>query len=495
MPGQLGLAAAPASFALLGQGQLEAGSIDRHPVFGRQLDGQVDRKAIRVVEPEGRLAGEERGIGGQLLGPPADDPLRPGQRDQGLLEVDRPGIEGPGELGLLTGDRPEDRLAPLDQVRIGLPHRLDHDLGRLDQERLGPAEQPAVADGPPDDPAEDVAAAFVRGQDSVGDQEGDRPGVVGDHLVAEALRLEGVRVMAEQLPHPGMDRGEQVGVEVARDLLEDACQPFQAHPRVDAGERQGNPAGRPLVELHEDEVPDLEPARAGLGVVRDAARPLGELGAPIEVDLAARPARTRLGHPPEVAVVAGLDVAPDGHPIRRQADLVAPDRPGHLIVLVGRGRQPVGRDRHVDRQEVPGEVDRLALEVIPEAPVAEHLEEGVVAGRPADLLEVVVLAGDAQDPLVVDRPGVAPLLGAGQDVLELDHPGVREQEGLVAGRDEAGRGDRRMTALLEELDETAPDLRRTQRADPGIARPGGFEGSHNEAMVPNGQVQAAVRRS
>ena len=59
-------------------------------------------------------------------------------------------------------------------------------------------------------------------------------------------------------------------------------------------------------------------------------------------------------------------------------------------------------------------VDRIALEVVAEAAVAEHLEEGVVARRAPDLLEVVVLAGDAQGALVVDRARVAARLGAGQ---------------------------------------------------------------------------------
>ena len=116
------------------------------------------------------------------------------------------------------------------------------------------------------------------------------------------------------------------------------------------------------------------------------------------------------------------------HPLRRQADLVAPDRPGDLVVLVGRRRQALAGDAEVPGQELPGPVDRLALEVVAEAPVAEHLEEGVVARRAADLLEVVVLAGDAQAALVVDRPAVRARLGAGQDVLELDHARVREQE-------------------------------------------------------------------
>ena len=349
------------------------------------------------MEAKGGRPGQDRRIGRELLGPPADDPLGAGQRDQGLLEVDHPGIEGPRELGLLAGDRAEDRLPPLVEVGIRVVHRGDHDLGRLGEERLRPPEQPAVADGSADDPAEDVAATFVRGQDAVGDQERDRPGVVGDHLVAEALRLEGVRVVAEQLAHPGMDRREQVGVEVARDLLQDAGETLEAEPRVDALERQEHPAARPLVELHEHEVPQLEPARTGLRVVGDALRALRRAPRPRSKWISLHgPHGPGLGHPPEVAVVAGIDVAPDRHPLRRQPDLVAPDRPGHLVVLVGRGGQALGRDAQVAGQEVPGEMDRLALEVVAEAPVAEHLEERVVARRPADLLEVVVLAGDAQ---------------------------------------------------------------------------------------------------
>ena len=57
-------------------------------------------------------------------------------------------------------------------------------------------------------------------------------------------------------------------------------------------------------------------------------------------------------------------------------------------------------------QELPRPVDRLALEVVAEAPVAEHLEERVVTWRAPDLLEVVVLAGDPQAALDIDRARV-----------------------------------------------------------------------------------------
>ena len=153
--------------------------------------------------------------------------------------------------------------------------------------------------------------------------------------------------------------------------------------------------------------------------------------------------------------------------------------PGDLVVRVGRGRQPVAGDAEVAGQEVPRPVDRLALEVVAEAPVAEHLEERVVARRPPDLLEVVVLAGDAQAALVVDRARVRARLGAGQDVLELDHPRVREQQRLVAGRDEARAGHDGVAALGEELDEPAADLGGGQRHDPRV---GGLDGGRHRTQ-------------
>ena len=59
-----------------------------------------------------------------------------------------------------------------------------------------------MADRAPHDLAQDVAAALVRREHAVGDEERHGPRVVGDDLVAEALALERVRVVAEQLAHP-----------------------------------------------------------------------------------------------------------------------------------------------------------------------------------------------------------------------------------------------------------------------------------------------------
>ncbi len=182
---------------------------------------------------------------GRSSGAPADHALGAGQRDERLLEVDGAGVEGPREDRLLAQDRAEDDVTPLDQERVRVAHRLDDDLRGLREERLAAAEQPPVAHRAAHDPAQDVPAPLVRRQHAVGDEKRDGARVVGDDLVAEALRLERVGVVAEQFAHAGVDRREDVRVVVGRDALEDGGEALEADARVDALERQRHAADRP----------------------------------------------------------------------------------------------------------------------------------------------------------------------------------------------------------------------------------------------------------
>ncbi len=290
--------------------------------------------------------------------------------------------------------------------------------------------------------------------------------MIGDDLVAESLGLEGLRIVAQQVSHGGVDRREEVRVVVRGHPLDDAGEALQAHASVDRLHRQRHArAIGALLELHEDQVPDLKPAWAMLRMVRHAVRPFTELGSSIEMDLRAPPARAGLGHPPEVGVVALFYVAPAGDPFGRQPDLIVPDVVGLVIVAVDGGGQSIARDPKDLRQQLPGPLDRLALEVVAEAPVAEHLEEGVMARSAAHLLEIVVLAGDTEATLVVGRPYVAALLTPRQHVLELDHPRVREQQRLVPGRHKRRASYLRVAALGEEFDIAAAHLGRGKVGD------------------------------
>ena len=89
--------------------------------------------------------------------------------------------------------------------------------------------------------------------------------------------------------------------------------------------------------------------------------------------------------------------------------------------------------------QFPGEGDGVALEVVAEAEVAQHLEEGVVAAGEADVFKVVVLAAGADALLRSGGAGVVALLGAEEEVLELVHAGVGEQQRGIVGRHQRRR--------------------------------------------------------
>ena len=105
-------------------------------------------------------------------------------------------------------------------------------------------------------------------------------------------------------------------------------------------------------------------------------------------------------------------------------------------------------------EELPGHRDGLGLEVVPEAEVAEHLEEGAVVGVGADDVDV----GGAEALLNGGGPGPGRRLLAQEVRLEGHHAGDGEEHRRVV-RDEAGRRDDRVAPVGEEAREGRPAVR------------------------------------
>ena len=101
--------------------------------------------------------------------------------------------------------------------------------------------------------------------------------------------------------------------------------------------------------------------------------------------------RARQPHDP---LLGDADPAPDLDRllVRPEAELLVALEDGHP--------DPLGIEAEALGRELPAPGDRLLLEVVPEAPVAEHLEEGEVPRRVADLLDV----GGAEAALARPRP-------------------------------------------------------------------------------------------
>ncbi len=324
------------------------------------------------------------------------------------------------------------------------------------QERLVQAEPPAVTHRPPQDPPQHVPPALVGGHGSVGDEHRGRPDVVRDHAEGRVLRGHSAAVvLRRQLLDARQDPGEEVRVEVVVHSLEDRREALEPGARVHRGPRQRRHLSRGVaLELHEDEVPDLE--RVVARAVDEVRGVAGKIRAPVVVQLRARAAGARLPHRPEVVLLAEAQDA-------RGRQVALPELRRLVVLGVHGGPEPLGRDAVAlvaVRDELPGEPDGVGLEVVAEREVAEHLEERLVAAGVAHVVEVVVLAAGAHALLGRRGPGVVALLAPREDVLELVHPGVGEEQRRVLGRDQRGRRDAAVLPLLEVAEESLPDFSR-----------------------------------
>ncbi|MPN51003.1 hypothetical protein SDC9_198644 [bioreactor metagenome] len=145
-------------------------------------------------------------------------------------------------------------------------------------------------------------------------------------------------------------------------------------------------AGFVPVVLHEDVVPDLDVAIAVFLRAPRGAAP--DVLAVVVEDLGAGAAGAGVAHHPEVVggVAGALVVADADHPLGRHAHFLGPDVVGLVVLGVHRHPQLLGGQLEDLGEQFPGVGNGVALEVVAEGKVAQHLEEGVVPGGVADVL-------------------------------------------------------------------------------------------------------------
>ena len=278
--------------------------------------------------------------------------------------------------------------------------------------------------------------------------------MVGDD--AEGAGGGAIRVigLAAQLADPGQDVHEGVGLVDALLARQDADGALQAHARVHVLLGQGQEAAvLLLVVLHEDVVPDLQIVAAGTG--RGAVGAAGGLVGDDEHLRVRAAGAGDAGRAPPVVLLGEEEEV-----VLRHAHL-PPEAPALVIPgaigVPGEDRegQPVLVDAQVLRagEELPGPGDGLPLEVVPQGPVAQHLEEGEVAG----VAHIVDVTG-ADALLHVRQPGAG---GMGR-THQVGHQGMharggKEHRGVIL-RDDGGRGDPVVALGLHEGLEFLPQL-------------------------------------
>ena len=265
-------AAGARDLAVLGHALLEVVLVHGNSALERELAGQLERKAVGRGQIEGFLAGNGTARGD-------------------LLEELHPARQRLGEALFLGAQHLTDPLAILRELRKPVAHLLDH--GVADAPEVVEPDRARLVDGPADDPAQDVATPLVRRRDAVGDEEGHPAAVVGE----DPVRLRGRLGVAERhtalLRDPAHDRLVAVGLVDGADVLHHRREPLEAQAGVDVllRERCQRPV-RVLLELHEDEIPELEEAIAAWARGRARRVAAAVLRSPVPVDLgvgAARP--------------------------------------------------------------------------------------------------------------------------------------------------------------------------------------------------------------
>ena len=417
----------------------EAVGIHTHAARAQHVLREVEREAVGVVELEGDVARELVALA---------------EAARGFVEQLEAAVEHRLEARLFELQRFGRQRRRAHDFGEGLAHRVDERGDQLVQQRLLAADDVRVAHRAAHDPAQHVAAALVRRQHAVGDQEDGRAQMVGDHAVRDRVRPVGGDVRG--IGRSEDDPAHQVDVVVVVLALQHGRDALQPHARVDRGFGQRDAlARRDLLELHEDEIPDLDEAVAvGIGRTRRAAR---DLGAVVVEDFRARAAGAGVAHRPEIVGRGDADDLVLG-----QARDLLPQVGRRVVVVIDGDAELVLGQAVFPGDQRPGMLDRLFLEIVAEREIAEHLEERVVARGVAHVLEVVVLAAGAHAFLRGGRAHIGALLLAGEDVLELHHAGVREHQRGVVARHERRGSDDLVAVLREIIEEGLADVARTR---------------------------------
>ena len=274
--------------------------------------------------------------------------------------------------------------------------------------------------------------------------------MVGNHPMAGHLLAFGLG--SGQFLRCCNQRLECVGVIIVMHTLKHRRDAFESHARIDR--RLGQIGLAAIImpfKLHEYEVPDFDKAVAIF--IRTSGRAAEDMVPMIVENLAAWTTGPGITHRPEIVV--GGD--PDNSFFRQSGNL-APEIERLVIGVVYGRRQTVGIKPPDFGQQCPSVDNGLFLEIIAEGEIPQHFKEGVMAGRVANIIQVIMLATGTDAFLARRCPRNLPAFKAGEDVLERHHACVDEhQRRVIVGHKRCGLHDV-VLGVAKIVEKTAADV-------------------------------------
>ncbi len=212
-------------------------------------------------------------------------------------------------------------------------------------------------------------------------------------------------------------------------------------------------AVRIAVELHEDEIPDLDISSAFTGKRTAGVPEFAGFRAKIVMDFGARSTWPGFTHLPEVVFLVQADDS-----IGRDARTRTPQLSRRIVLAKNGDPEFVGGQAEFFCQKRPGIVDRFLLEVRAKGKIAQHLEKRLMPARMPDVIEVIMFAAGPNAFLAARGGVVGALFPPEKNVLELVHARIDKQQRRVLSRNQRGAFDDGVATVREELEESPANL-------------------------------------
>ncbi len=271
--------------------------VEGDALVAQRIRDEIERQPKGIVKAERLLPG---------IAHPSLRLLLRQQRRQVFFEPAKAHIDGVSEALLFVADHAGNAADAFEQFGIRLAHLLGDLLRHLEKERPLEAKHPPMAHRAANNLAQHVAAAFIGGHDAIADQERRRAAVIGKNSQRRVGLGRRAVMFAGKLAGKIHQRLKKIRLIIADLALQHRGEPLEPRARVDRGlGQQGHVSRCVAIELHENQVPYFDVAAAVAAELTIRVARIRSRGAHVVVDFAARAARTRVSHGPEILLEAG----------------------------------------------------------------------------------------------------------------------------------------------------------------------------------------------